>query len=487
MTNKAHGTPMYKDTDGIWRSEISAENVELQPDAPNRFLQGELGNAPLNPPLGEVLSYPEMYEAYPDLGEIPIGRTEGTAEASYNPPGSYGGERINLNQETYKEIFEGRRVTPETSERAVRALLHEMQHAIQQREGMSRGSSPMNWRKSGRIIGQLEDELNSINSELTGVLQDLESPAADSAFRELAEQQFIPKLTARKEITSRMLEIAQRIKTRLMGDPNIQNEEDFWRHFSQLVYESNLGELDARLMMLRRGMSTEEILERPPFEDPRDIRLGTIQQDAKTAKDDLRYTERKRLDSGETETIGIKEDLWEDDTIPKLDPNAPETYKKRSALDRLDDLVKDVKYRLTPFLEPGKQFNEFGSRMIMDVLTGVGSGLIGMAGYGTDEDDPLAGIIPTDPKEIEALRERLKSQGDKMIPMDRNQYAQSLSSAISGIMDKLSPHLTEAERRIKQSQLYRQLAPYVIQGWEAVPERDKEVIKSAGEVAENVI
>ena len=345
----------------------------------------------------------------------------------------------------------------------------------------------MNWRKSGRIIGQLEDELNSINSELTGVLQDLESPAADSAFRELAEQQFIPKLTARKEITSRMLEIAQRIKTRLMGDPNIQNEEDFWRHFSQLVYESNLGELDARLMMLRRGMSTEEILERPPFEDPRDIRLGTIRQDAKTAKDDLRYTERKRLDSGETETIGIKEDLWEDDTIPKLDPNAPETYKKRSPLDRLDDLVKDVKYRLTPFLEPGKQFNEFGSRMIMDVLTGVGSGLIGMAGYGTDEDDPLAGIIPTDPKEIEALRERLKSQGDKMIPMDRNQYAQSLSSAISGIMDKLSPHLTEAERRIKQSQLYRQLAPYVIQGWEAVPERDKEVIKSAGEVAENVI
>ena len=74
-----------------------------------------------------------------------------------------------------------------------------------------------------------------------------------------------------------------------------------------------------------------------------------------------------------------------------------------------------------------------------------------------------------------------------MLPMDRNQYAQSLSSAISGIMDKLSPHLSEAERKIKQSQLYRQLAPYVIQGWEAVPEKEQELIKSTGEVVGSVL
>ena len=488
MTNNAHGTPMYKDADGIWRSEITAENVELQPDAPNRFLQGELGNAPLFPPLGEVLDYPEMYEAYPDLANIPVARGDRGSEAAYSPPGNIGGERIMLNPEKYKEIFEGRRITPETSEDAVRALLHEMQHAIQQREGMSRGTAPMSWKKAGKFMGQLQEELDSIDSEMKGLLSDLNSPRADAAFTNLVEQQFLPKLTARREIASRMLEIADRIKTRLMDAPNINNEEQFWKTFSGLVYESNLGELDARLMMLRRGMSTEDIIARPPFEDPRDIRFGNIQQDASGIKKDLRYSERKRLDSGEDAVVEPSSDLWEDDTIPSLRTgDSPETYKKKSPLSRLDDLVKDVTYRLSPFLEPGKQFNEFGSRMIMDVLTGIGSGVIGMAGYGTDDDDPLANIIPTDPNEIEALRERLKGQGDEMIPMDRNQYAQSLSSAISGIMDKLSPHLTEAERRIKQSQLYRQLAPYVIQGWEAVPERDREVIKSAGEVAGSVL
>jgi hypothetical protein len=487
MTNSTHGTPLYKDADGIWRSEITAENVELQPDAPNRFLQGEIGNAPLNPPLGEVLDYPEMYEAYPDLANIPVARGDTGSEAAYSPPGNLGGERIMLNPETYKEIFEGRRVTPETSENAVRALLHEMQHAIQQREGMSRGTAPMNWKNSGKFMGQLREEIDAIDIEMEGLLKDLNSPEADAAFKNTVEQQFLPGLRARKEIATRMLEISDRLKTRLMGDPRFDNEEEFWKAFSQIVYEMNLGELDARLMMLRRGMSTEDILARPPFEDPRDIRMGRIQQDAGGIKKELSYTERKRLESGEDISLEPRSELFEDDTIPTLTPDAPDTIRRTSPLGRLDNLVKDVKYRLSPFLEPGKQFTDFGARMVLDVLTGIGSGVIGMAGYGTDEDDPLAGIIPTDPEEIEALRERLKGQGDKILPMDRNQYAQSLSSAISGIMDKLSPHLSEAERKIKQSQLYRTLAPYVIQGWEAVPEKEQEFIKSAGEVAESVL
>mgnify|MGYP006403527965 FL=1 len=71
--------------------------------------------------------------------------------------------------------------------------------------------------------------------------------------------------------------------------------------------------------------------------------------------------------------------------------------------------------------------------------------------------------------------------------MDDNDYAQALSSGIATLVEKIAPTLSEAQRRILQSKAYRQLAPYIIKGWESIPEQERKVLGGAGEMLGSVI
>ncbi len=77
--------------------------------------------------LSEVLDYPELFEAYPELADIKVDGNEADATASYHPAT----RTISLNNDLLSD-----------SDKRRSTLLHEIQHAIQDIEGFAEGSSP---------------------------------------------------------------------------------------------------------------------------------------------------------------------------------------------------------------------------------------------------------------------------------------------------------------------------------------------------------
>jgi hypothetical protein len=82
---------------------------------------------PTSVKLSDVLKHPKLYEAYPELKDIPVEfySAESRHKGHYNP--QTGSIRINKNISKEKQ-FE--------------TILHEIQHAIQNKEGWSGGSYP---------------------------------------------------------------------------------------------------------------------------------------------------------------------------------------------------------------------------------------------------------------------------------------------------------------------------------------------------------
>jgi len=106
-------TGWFKGADGKWRFEIPDYQSRLVDDygSPDRVM--------------DTLGHPKLYEAYPDLKEIGTRRSEPSGNAYYQS--QYGNETIGLPADSSKMDRD--------------LLLHELQHAVQNREGFARGSS----------------------------------------------------------------------------------------------------------------------------------------------------------------------------------------------------------------------------------------------------------------------------------------------------------------------------------------------------------
>lgn len=135
-----HPTNIWKDTgwfqgpDNKWRFEI--------PDTNAQWLRSPKRGS--TDTMKDVLSHPELYAAYPELADIwaePIRKGTSTLGEYYPSDHSYrGGIRIQ------NKIADPRSTA-----------LHELQHAIQQREGFDPGaSSRIGWDKYWRNPGEVE-------------------------------------------------------------------------------------------------------------------------------------------------------------------------------------------------------------------------------------------------------------------------------------------------------------------------------------------
>jgi len=110
--------------------------------------------------LKDVLSNLETYNAYKDLPEIPVVGADVIGErASYvrnamgNDPDSIGAMTINLSM---------------VSDRTTNDILHEIQHAIQDREGWARGGSP----EAASLIPDIVEKRINLNRKLTQMSKD---------------------------------------------------------------------------------------------------------------------------------------------------------------------------------------------------------------------------------------------------------------------------------------------------------------------------
>lgn len=119
-------TGTFKGADGQWRQEISDHKASVQPDGVlHRAIDKNAINegAPTSFPQWVYMEHPEMYNAYEGTKKIAIRPTD-----DFNGGGSYNDAGI-INISAWAD-------NPKSTN------LHELQHAIQQREGWARGGSP---------------------------------------------------------------------------------------------------------------------------------------------------------------------------------------------------------------------------------------------------------------------------------------------------------------------------------------------------------
>lgn len=128
-------TGTFQGADTKWRQEIP-DNKAKYDDLWNVY-----GSNPST--LGKVLDHPELYKAYPDLKDMKV---------NYNPrtPGAFydtATDRIEIGSANSKET-----------------ILHEVQHAIQEREGFAKGGTPA---KNATL--NYESDLNNLRKEFQSI------------------------------------------------------------------------------------------------------------------------------------------------------------------------------------------------------------------------------------------------------------------------------------------------------------------------------
>ena len=111
-------TGWFQGADKKWRFEIPDYQSKLKPDRTG--YRSSYAN--------REIEHPELFKAYPELQDIGIRRSQKPNSAYYQPPDRGAPSHIAL--------------PSVASEKDRRLMLHELQHAIQNREGFSPGSSP---------------------------------------------------------------------------------------------------------------------------------------------------------------------------------------------------------------------------------------------------------------------------------------------------------------------------------------------------------
>jgi len=181
--------------DGQPRYEISDANASIDQGLTKGVAEGIMGrlseNTHLPVPLGDFLTHDSLFNAYPEMRDIPVmlqhPRDMGNAMAAYFNPGE-GLEKGGISMNLQSIVDHDRNET-------VRSLMHEVQHAIQQKEGFNRGAgmeTAMDDVKDymsdpGRHGVLLNDQLAERKMRKLGHLADMDDPS-DPARQEFGRE-----------------------------------------------------------------------------------------------------------------------------------------------------------------------------------------------------------------------------------------------------------------------------------------------------------
>lgn len=125
MESIRKATGWHEGMDGKWRFEINDNRMQLRTDA---------ANIPNYTTLGELVDAPELFEAYPDMADLSV--TFHTLEDGQNGGYSRKFDSIELSRDLKNR-----------PEALLNSLIHEAQHAIQNREGFASGANPAYWNR----------------------------------------------------------------------------------------------------------------------------------------------------------------------------------------------------------------------------------------------------------------------------------------------------------------------------------------------------
>jgi len=179
--------------------------------------------------LKHILNHPELYKQYPEAAEIPVGikiRDEIDKFFGKERGGEYNGKTIKVVAKNYDEL------------RTI--LLHEIQHAIQEREGFARGGSP-----NPKIY------FKDLVKQKT--LKDIKRNGLREARKRINNAETQKEY---EEMQRQYDALVQTVKD-LENDPDIMDPYSYYRRLA--------GEIEARDTAARADMTAEERAKTPPY------------------------------------------------------------------------------------------------------------------------------------------------------------------------------------------------------------------------------
>ena len=237
-------TGTFRGADKKWRQEIS--------DAEAKGVYTHI--APSEQRLSQVaLEHPELLEAYPDIAKIQQFGLKGLKER-----GSYQATTMQTND---GPRLLGEMVMAEAPDEGMlaRAAIHEMQHAIQNREGFQRGANPKEF-KNKAIPAKLKD---------VAFKRAMQEMAISNKMRELGYP-----ITEGKGLNLSLPDVQKKVQEYGEKDPNLLLLLGEYRQASEKLkkypnrfeqYTRSAGETEARAVQARQMMSPEERRATFPF------------------------------------------------------------------------------------------------------------------------------------------------------------------------------------------------------------------------------
>jgi hypothetical protein len=246
-------TGWFKGGDDKWRFEIPDYKSTMHPS----WHEGGVPNY-RELPLENALHHQPLYAAYPDLR-----RTTSVTERTAGEGGSY----MPAVPET-PQIFgrsETINVQSPNAPAARSVALHEVQHAIQEREGFARGGAPSMFKQADDA--KLSREALSYRRELEGLDPHLTPKQKDEIVRkryaDLGAEDWLPSPTARAiahDVEGNPAPVLERVMALYGTDVSTGG------FTPRQLYRELPGEIEARNVQARRDMTPAELRARPPWE-----------------------------------------------------------------------------------------------------------------------------------------------------------------------------------------------------------------------------
>lgn len=157
-------TGTFKGADGKWRQEIDDSGAALE-TANAKAVEWMTGPGPAEYPVGavsNVISHNGAFDAYRGLADIKARLRKGTS-GSYIENNNGFGEALEL-----PAMFKGGQYADPIQTRSV--TLHELQHAVQNREGFARGGNAAEFASGPMFDGRARDLAGELSQAITGGL-----------------------------------------------------------------------------------------------------------------------------------------------------------------------------------------------------------------------------------------------------------------------------------------------------------------------------
>ena len=222
--------------------------------------------------LGKLLDAPELFAAYPDLADI--GVTFQTLERGQNGGYNRRFDSIELSRDLKNR-----------PEELLGSLTHEVQHAIQGREGFARGSNPQYWnrkleegydgrtakaRREGAQLREQYEQMKSDDPEFMRSMEELNAMAPTVPRGKIdlnTWEQIEPDPPEWVRFDERRDQLEEKYGDRVWDYFSLRDSIDRNARDSRMpydLYRDTAGEIEARDAAARRGLTAEERRDRKP-------------------------------------------------------------------------------------------------------------------------------------------------------------------------------------------------------------------------------